>query len=111
MTNITELDNIKIGYKIYRIISDTDAELKDDEGKGRYGYIDYVDKEIKLNKKYTDSDKDQKLNTILHEILHGLNDMYKILPDEKEEEKISVLSNILTEFLIENNLKIIKYVE
>ena len=75
-------EKIKILYKTYTVekqenLHDGDAEL--------YGQILYLPEKILLN--LNSSDK-QKEVTLLHEIIHGLDEMYGIGLKEKQVEKL-----------------------
>lgn len=74
--------SVKILYKEYEIeevdnLHDTDGEL--------YGQIQYLPQKIHLN---SGSSEEQKKATLIHEIMHGLDEMYNIGLGEKQIEKL-----------------------
>ena len=94
------MDKIKIGYKTYDIIYD-DGKLKDE---GLLGQIQYDKNIIRLR---GDEEKNNKLSTFIHEIIHGIffhsgNDKFK-----QNESLIDCLANGLTQVIVDNNIEII----
>jgi len=79
-------DSIKIGYKTYKIVF-ADNELC--ENGTTYGLINYTNQTITLNKDNTD---EQNEAILLHEILHGIED---ICDTELGEHVVTLLTNAL----------------
>lgn len=74
--------SVKILYKKYGI------EMVDnlhDKGNELYGQIEYLPQKIYLNSK---SSEEQRKATLIHEIIHGLDEMYNIGLKEKQVEKL-----------------------
>jgi hypothetical protein len=86
---------VKIGYKEF------DVQLVDYPilvgGKECYGSIDHNDYIIKINKTYKNN---QQAATFLHEVLHGIDDMY--LNGKLEEDDIEMLAKGLYMFFVDN---------
>ena len=96
------MDKIKIGYKIYEVEEVEPNSILMASSDECYGQIHYHDKKIYLNSKY---DEDQKKSTLIHEVIHGLDEMYVIELDESQVEKLGIAITIL---LKDNNLKVVK---
>lgn len=80
---------IKIGWKEYEIEQvDEKGQLIVDAGTC-YGEIEYDDQVIRLNKNYGD---EQKKATLIHEILHGISNMYTL---DMTEDLVTKLANAL----------------
>jgi len=86
---------VKIGYKNYTVEL-TDAPITVN-GRECYGSIDYNDYIIKINKTYKE---DQQKATFLHEVLHGISEMY--MNSRLTEEDIELLGRGLYTFFVDN---------
>ena len=73
---------VKILYKEYTV--EQQENLHDEEGE-LYGQIHYMPEKILLN---TDSSDEQKKAVLLHEVIHGMDEMYCIGLKEKQVEKL-----------------------
>lgn len=73
---------IKILYKEYQV---EQQENLHDENGDLYGQIDYFAEKILLNSK---SSEKQKKATLIHELVHGLDELYQIDLKEKQVEKL-----------------------
>ena len=73
---------IKILYKEYTVEHEPNLH---DQGGDLYGQIDYMIEKIYLN---PNSSEEQQKATLIHEIVHGLSDMYGIGLKEKQVEKL-----------------------
>ncbi len=88
-------EKVKILYKEYGI------ELREglhDEKDELYGQINYLSQKIYLNK---EASEEQKKATLMHEIVHGLDEMYDIGLEEKEVEKLGTALYMLLKENIE----------
>jgi Zn-dependent peptidase ImmA (M78 family) len=87
---------IKIGWKKYTVVElDIDDSLIVG-GDACYGKIDYVSSIIYLNSANTPS---QSKSTLLHEVIHGVEDMYGV---ELSEEQVTTVANGLYAFMLDN---------
>lgn len=75
-------EKVKILYKEYEIEQQKNIH---NEGGDLYGQIQYLSEKILLN---ADSSEEQKKATLIHEIIHALDDMYNIGLKEKDIEKL-----------------------
>ena len=75
-------ERIKILFKEYQI---EQREGLHDGADDLYGQICYFDEKILLN---SSCSEDQKKATLIHEIVHGLDEMYGIDLKEKQVEKL-----------------------
>lgn len=75
---------IKILYKDYTVIQEQNVHDGRDD---LYGQIDYAGQVIRLDERYS---AEQKKSTLIHEIVHGLDDMYQIGLSEKKVSKLGV---------------------
>ena len=73
-----QMEKIIIGYKTYTIEKREDSEAYDEEQK-YLGLIQYNQNKIYLNNILQDDDEKE---TLLHEVLHGLSNMYDLDLDE-----------------------------
>ena len=97
------LDEIKIGWKNYKIIKTNPNHNLIEGGSDCYGEIDYNKREIYLNELL--NDKEQNKATLIHEILHGISDMYNL---ELSEDIVSRLGEALYIVLKDNSIKLTK---
>lgn len=77
-------EKIKILYKDYTVTQEQNLHDGNDD---LYGQINYSDQTIRLDEQYSD---EQKKATLIHEIVHGLDDMYQIGLSEKKVSKLGV---------------------
>lgn len=75
-------EKVKILYKEYTV--EEQENLHDGE-LDLYGQIHYLPQKILLN---VDSSDEQKKATLIHEIIHGLDEMYCMGLKEKQIEKL-----------------------
>lgn len=90
---------VKIGWKKYGIVSAGEAL---NSGGALYGQIDYDRQTITLRETNTG---EQDEETLIHEVLHGISDMYGM---EMTEDFVAKLSNVVYTFLKDNNLNLSK---
>lgn len=90
---------VKIGWKKYSIVSASEAL---NSGGALYGQIDYDRQTITLRETNTG---EQDEETLIHEVLHGISDMYGM---GMTEDLVARLSNALYTFLKDNNLSLNK---
>lgn len=76
-------ESVSILFKKYRI--GYENHMRDEKGDVLYGQMDYIAQTITLNK---DAGEEQTRSTLLHEIVHGLDDLYSIGLKEKQVEKL-----------------------
>lgn len=88
-------DKIKIGDLRYKIQFCNDIYSANDHRK-LYGEIDYKTQVIKIDKTST---QERIKNTLLHEVIHGLNDGYVL---DIEEKTIDLLATSLINLIIDN---------
>lgn len=91
-------ERIKIGYKVYMIESAKPNLSVEDY----YGTINYGEEKIYLR---DSNSEEQNVQTLIHEVLHGISEFYLLGMEEKE---VALLSNALYTVLKDNNLKIIQ---
>lgn len=75
-------EKIRILYKEYKIEQEENLH---DGGDDLYGQIHYIGEKILLN---SDSSEEQKKATLMHELIHGLDEMYRIGLEEEQVEKL-----------------------
>lgn len=73
---------IKVLYKEYTV--EETANLHDNGGD-LYGQIHYLPEKIFLN---VDAKEEQKKSTLLHELIHAMDEIYSIGLEEKQVEKL-----------------------
>ncbi len=94
------IDKVKIGWKEYKIkLLESQQTLKTGTGEC-YGEIFYDEKVIHINKAY---DVEFQEATLIHEVLHGIEDMYNL---ELGEETVTRLAQAIYTVLKDNNLEI-----
>lgn len=84
---------VKILYKEYEVHEQ--PNIHDEQGD-LYGQIQYLPQVILLN---ADAGEESKKATLIHEVLHGLDEMYHI---ELKEKQIEKLGNALYMFIKDN---------
>lgn len=91
---------LKIGYNTYKIKPWTQS--REDRSSHDLGYCDHFKGEIAVD---VTTPKIEVVNTVIHEILHGVVNSYglKHYIDHEEEEKIvTALANGMTEVFLDN---------
>lgn len=91
-------EKVKVLYKEYSVIEEENLH---DEKSDLYGQIRYIEEVIALN---TASSDEQKKATLVHELIHGIDEMYRI---GLEEEQIEKLGNAVY-MLIKDNKEMFK---
>lgn len=87
---------VKIGCYVYDVLPfDEDIASM----KGVYGEINYVDSVIQIDTSRQDS---RQVETLLHEILHGIFDAYNIQPGDDEERVVTTMARGLFQVLRDN---------
>ncbi|MBK5244300.1 MAG: hypothetical protein JJE18_04615 [Eubacteriaceae bacterium] len=76
---------IKIGWKEYKIEFKKTKRKLIEVANLRYGEIDYDKRIITLN---DESDKENQKATLIHEMIHGISDMYKLNFEENTVEML-----------------------
>ena len=92
---------IKIGWKDYTIEKTDVSEKLLLNGDICYGEIEYDDQIIRLNNSFSD---EQKEATLIHEMIHGISNMYTL---DMSEDLVTKLANALY-ITIKDNLSIFK---
>lgn len=75
------MNQVKIGYLVYQIV-EVDCVNKFEPRKGE---IDYFQRQIRIDKDLTSQDKKE---TLIHEIIHGIDDFMGIELDESQVRKL-----------------------
>ena len=73
---------VRVLFKEYTI--EEQINLHDEEGE-LYGQIDFLQEKILLN---AEASEEAKKATLIHEIVHALDEMYKIGLEEEQVEKL-----------------------
>lgn len=95
MVNKMKFDKVKVGYKTYKFI---EWEFDNTLETGRYGECAHVMHEIR----YTPVSCQIELkNTILHEILHAICNVYD-LELENEERVVTRMANAIQQVMQDN---------
>lgn len=76
-------DTVKILFKKYTVCRDNN--MRNDKGDLLYGQIDHIEQLITLNE---DAGIEQQKATLMHEMVHGLDELYGIGLKEKQVEKL-----------------------
>lgn len=76
-------DSVNILFKKYTVCRDNN--MRDDKGNLLYGQIDHIEQLITLNE---NAGLEQQKATLMHEMVHGLDDLYSIGLKEKQVEKL-----------------------
>lgn len=87
-------DKVKVLYKEYTIREEQNLH---DENADLYGQIQYLSEMILLN---SYSSEEQKKATLVHEIIHALDEIYGI---DLKEEQVEKLGNALYVFIRDNS--------
>lgn len=75
----------QILYKKYTV--GFDSNMRNDKGDLLYGQIDHIEQLITLNEA---AGIEQQKATLMHEMVHGLDELYGIGLKEKQVEKLGV---------------------
>lgn len=87
-------NNVKIGYKDYQVnLVDHDIFV---DGEECFGQINYIDQVIRVGNKFKDG---QKKATFVHEVVHGIDEMYGT---ELTEKQVEMFSKGLYLFVLDN---------
>lgn len=81
--SINVLDKVKIGWKDYKVIKSKPEMALNSDGGICYGKIFYDKREIYINDDY---DEEQQKVTLLHEVLHGVDEIYGLGLSEDQVE-------------------------
>lgn len=92
------MDKIKIGYSDYDIIVQSSESPLLVNGDECYGIIEHDNKKIYLNERFN---KDQQNETLLHEVIHGIDEFMNIGLTEDQVERLGKGMYLV---LKENNL-------
>lgn len=76
-------ERVDILYKKYAI--GCESHMRNEHGDILYGQIDYIEQTISLN---SATSHEQKKATLIHEIVHGIDELYGIGLKEKQVEKL-----------------------
>lgn len=82
-------EKVKVLYKEYTI---EEQENLHDDGTDLYGQVHYLPEKILLN---IDSSDEQKKATLIHELIHALDEMYCIKLEENLVEKLGTAMYML----------------
>lgn len=78
-------DSAQILYKKYTV--GFNSNMRNDKGDLLYGQIDHIEQLIMLNEA---AGIEQQKATLMHEMVHGLDELYGIGLKEKQVEKLGV---------------------
>ena len=76
---------VKIGWKQYKIVKTVPKVELAEVSNHYFGYIDCNQRNIHLN---VDFDKQQQEATLIHEIFHGISEMYNLNFSEEVVEQL-----------------------
>ena len=89
-------EKVKIGWKEFKVtVTEPSIVLKSDNGD-YYGDIYWDKSEIRLS---SNNDDDQQQATLIHEILHGISDMFNL---DLSEDTVLRLGNALYTVIKDN---------
>lgn len=89
-------NKIKIGWKKYRVVRRNPKRELVEVANYRWGEIDYDKRELVINES---ADKQNAEATFIHEIIHGISEMYKL---DFEERTVEILGDALYTFVKDN---------
>ena len=89
--------NIKIGYSTYSFDFWPDTFATTEEAQG-----EFFPTLNKIGLKESSHNSIEGVNTLLHEILHGIVYQWSIEMGDKEEQTVNTLANGLTTVLVDN---------
>lgn len=75
-------EKIKVLYKDYTVEETVNLH---DNGRDLYGQIHYLPEKILLN---ADAKEEQKKSTLLHELVHAMDEIYNIELNENQVDKL-----------------------
>ncbi|MFR9710753.1 hypothetical protein ACL02P_15395 [Paenibacillus sp. MB22_1] len=75
------MNQVKIGYTVYQVV-EVDCVNKFEPRKGE---IDYFKRQIRIDKDMTPQDKKE---TLIHEIIHGIDEFMGIELEESQVKKL-----------------------
>ena len=90
------INKLKIGWKIYDVV---EKEPNGDLIMGGdlcYGKIQHDERKIFINSSY---DAAQKITTLIHEAIHGIEDLMNL---ELEEKQVSAMANGIATLIADN---------
>ena len=97
------LDKIKIGWKEYSIkFTEDRVYMEICSNNEAFGVIDYDNQEIEITTRYGE---DTSKCALIHEALHGIDEMHQL---GLTEERVIAISNALYTVLKDNDLIIVK---
>lgn len=94
------MEQIKIGWKTYDIRVVEPKQTLFIGGNECFGTIDYINRVIELNH---NNDEEQNIATLIHEVIHGVSEMYKL---DFEEDTVERLGDALYTLFKDNSLEI-----
>lgn len=95
------INEITIGWKKFEIdIREANNKILIANGQECYGHIEYEESKIYLNK---NNNSEQQKATLIHEVLHGISDMYSL---DMSEDLVTRLGNAIYTTLKQNDLEI-----
>ena len=89
-------EKIKIGWKEYTVENTEVRERLVAVSDECYGEIDYNENVIRLNDKYNE---ERKKATLIHEVLHGISEMYTL---DMSEDLVTKLADALYTVIKDN---------
>ena len=92
-------NHIKLGYKEYTIAR---ASVNDILVNGSNGYFGSNDNQHSIITVADDCPDHQQINTLIHELLHGVWE-FNAFRDEEEEYHVTTVSNTLTTLFKDNH--------
>lgn len=95
---------INILGKTYKIIyCKTPGEIDLNKKDNSQGLINFWEKTIRI---YNDPNQNDLLDTLLHEILHGIIEELNLtkFADDKAHDQLEALSTVLADTLVRNNI-------
>lgn len=96
------MEEIKIGYKTFKIEKAIPNDKLIYDGLKCYGEIFFDENIIRLN---AENSQNQNKATLIHECLHGISDMYFL---DMDEDLVSRLANAISTTLVQNELEIVQ---
>lgn len=89
--------NVKVGYKEYKVVEQVLQTATD----VNYGMHDGSKSTIYINPEWCKKDC-RHANTLIHELLHAIYDVYHIQDTDDEERTVTTMANGLTQVLKDN---------
>lgn len=94
------IDKIKVGWKEYRVVETNDAQKLALGNQLCYGNVNYGEFVIHINENISE---EQKEATLIHEILHAIDNLWNI---DLMEDEVTRLADGIQTVLVQNNLYI-----